>query len=201
VRARGADRDGGFTLVEVIVSLLLLAIVMAAALSLFVRALANTDLQAQRGQAITIANDQLERVRGLPVGDLTDGRTAASVSYIWSWDSALTAGSVAAPDPTATATSVPLVPTIRTQRIDNLDYVVRTLIDTSYLPPTGSTTCGTTVASAKPMYRITVSVAWTTKSGRTCDTLNKLQAGKPNCQEYVVTTLRDQSSEATFNTN
>ena len=203
--ARGAGRDdGGFTLVEVTVSLVLLAVVLAAALSLFVRAMANTDLQAQRGQAITIANDQLEQVRGLPVANLVKGRTATSVTSLWEWDKSgtgPTVGSVMAPDPTATTGSTPVVPTIRTQRIDNVDYVVRTFVDTCYLPTTGSTTCGTTATAAKQMYRVTVSVAWSTTRGRTCDTLTKIVAGKPNCQEYVVTTLRDPSSEAIFNTN
>jgi len=206
--ARGAGRDdGGFTLVEVTVSLVLLAVVLAAALSLFVRAMANTDLQAQRGQAITIANDQLEQVRGLPVANLVKGRTLASVTSLWDWDTSPTSLtnpaklSVKAWDVTATTGSTPVVPTIRTQRIDNVDYVVRTFVDTCYLPTTGSTTCGTTATAAKQMYRVTVSVAWSTTRGRTCDTLTKIVAGKPNCQEYVVTTLRDPSSEAIFNTN
>jgi len=162
--ARGADRDGGFTLVEVIVSLLLLAVVLSAALSLFVRAMANTDLQAQRGQAITIANDQLERVRGLPVGDLLDGRTQTSVQALWTdWDPGSTGPtklSVLAWDTTATTGSTPLVPLVATNRIDNLDYIVRTFVDYCYLPTTGTTTCGTTQASANKMIRIVVSVAW-----------------------------------------
>jgi prepilin-type N-terminal cleavage/methylation domain-containing protein len=204
--ARGAGRgDGGFTLVEVTVSLILLAVILAAALSLFVRAMANTDLQAQRGQAITIANDQLEQVRGLPVADMVRGRTLASVQDLWTWDTSPTgptALSVMASDGTATTASTPVIPTIRTQRVDNVDFVVRTYIDTCYLPNTGSTTCGRTSASAEAMYRITVSVAWSPRGERKCDaTTTKVVTGKSNCQEYIATTLRDPSSEATFNTN
>jgi prepilin-type N-terminal cleavage/methylation domain-containing protein len=201
--ARGAGRqDGGFTLVEVTVSLVLLAVVLAAALSLFVRAMANTDLQAQRGQAITLATDQLEQVRGLPVADLVNGRTEASVINLWTWDPSdkgPTAYSVKAFDVTATSASTPLVPTVRTQTVDNVDYVVRTYIDTCYLPTTGSTTCGRTETSAPKMYRIAVSVAWTPrKSGKCAAGAEKAGSG---CQEYVATTLVDRSSEATFNTN
>jgi prepilin-type N-terminal cleavage/methylation domain-containing protein len=207
--AHGAGRDGqddaGFTLVEVIVSLLLLAVVMSAALSLFVRALSNTDLQAQRGQAITIATDRLEQVRTLPVADLVDGRTAASVTALWTWDPALTAGTVAASDPTALTGAVPLVPTIQTRTVDNVDYIVRTYIDTCYLPTTGTnTTCGTTAASAKAMYRVTVSVAWSPRKLRACSgtgVTKIMSTTTERCQEFVVTTLRDPSSEATFNTN
>jgi prepilin-type N-terminal cleavage/methylation domain-containing protein len=204
--AGGEHRDGGFTLVEVTVSLLLLAVVLAAALSLFVRAMANTDLQAQRGQAITIATDQLEQVRGFAVADLLKGRTQTSVDAIWAWDltgvNRPTLNTVEAWDTTATASSTPMIPTYRTQRIDNVDYIVRTYVDKCFLPTTGSTTCGTSASSAKEMRRITVSVAWSTSKGRSCaPPSKKLEAGKPNCQEYVVTTLRDPSSEALFNTN
>ena len=204
--AGGAGReDGGFTLVEVIVSLLLLAVVLSAALSLFVRALANTDLQAQRGQAITIANDKLEQVRGLPVGNLLDGRTQAAVQALWtSWDPSGTGPtklSVQAYDATATSSSTPLVPLVTTNRIDNVNYVVRIFVDNCYLPTTGSTTCGTTQTSANKMLRISVSVAWSPRNSRGCDTTRVVAGTAELCQEYVVTTLRDPSSEATFNTN
>ena len=203
-RADPGDRDdGGFTLVEVTVSLVLLAVVLAAALSLFVRALGNTDLQSQRGQAITIANDQLEQVRGVGVRDLLDGRTLTSVQSLWTWDPNLTSRSVIAWDTTAATGSTALVPTIRTQRVDNVDYVVRTYVDTCYLPTTGSTTCGTTTTGAKAMYRITVSVAWSPRNTRTCGaSVTKVVANSADrCQEYVATTLRDPSLEPVFNTN
>jgi prepilin-type N-terminal cleavage/methylation domain-containing protein len=205
-RARGAGpEDGGFTLVEVTVSLVLLAVVLAAALSLFVRAMANTDLQAQRGQAITLATDQLEQVRGIPVADLVTGRTAASVDSIWAWDTGLNGHktySVKTPDTTATSSSTPVVPTLRKQTIDNVDYIVRTYIDVCNLPTTGSTTCGAASSSStKPMYRITVSVSWPSpKKAIKCDAANVTKTSS-GCQEYLVTTLRDGSSEATFNTN
>jgi prepilin-type N-terminal cleavage/methylation domain-containing protein len=213
VRRRGARgdvrddaRDAGFTLVEVIVSLVLLAVVMSAALSLFVRAIGNTDLQAQRGQAITIANDQLEQVRALPVTDLLDGRTVASVNNLWTWDPGLVGQSVLAYDTTAVTGATELVPTLQTRTVDNVDYAVRTFVDTCYLPTTGTTTCGTASASAKAMYRITVSVAWSPRETRPCSGTNVTKLTVPGgtterCQEYVVTTLRDQSSDATFNTN
>lgn len=205
--ARGAGRadDGGFTLVEVTVSLVLLAVVLAAALSLFVRAMANTDLQAQRGQAITLATDQLEQVRGLPVADLVTGRTKASVDGIWGWDTGLNGQktlSVETWDTTATSGSTPVVPTIRKQTIDNVDYVVRTYVDVCHMPTTGTPACGTASSSTtRPMYRITVSVAWpSTKKAIKCDAASATKTSS-GCQEYLVTTLRDGSSEATFNTN
>ena len=199
---RLAGDDDGFSLVEVTISLVLLTITMTAALSLFVRALGNTDVQAQRQQAITIANDQLEQVRTVEWSQLLNGRGSAAVLNIWGWNSALTTGSVMQSDATASAGSVGTIKTIEEVPVDGVKYQMRTYIDLCYLPTTGSTTCGATAAGGRAMYRITVSVAWSPKKTRKCDATES-QATYPNdrCQEYVVTTLRDKSSDATFNTN
>jgi hypothetical protein len=187
----------------------LLALVMASALSLFVRALTNADIQAQRQQAITIANDRLEQVRALPVVDLLDGRSQAAVQQLWTWDPNLVNTlSVLTYDASAAVGSTGLVPTAETlnkAKYDNVSYTVRTYVDTCYLP-TSSTSCtATLLGGSKAMYRITVSVAWSPKNDRSCAPgVTKLLTG-PNagksCQEYVVTTLRDKSDDATFNTN
>jgi type II secretory pathway pseudopilin PulG len=199
---RPSRDDGGFSLVEVTVSLVVLTVTMTSALTLFVRAIGNTDVQAQRQQAITIANDQLEQVRTVDVTNLVDGRGLTAVQGLWGWDPSLTSLSVLLSDPTAVLTSTGLIPTIKTTTVDNVKYTVRTYIDLCYLP-TSSTTCGLSLTGAKPMYRITVSVAWSPKNTRKCDsTVTKIIAGSSDrCQEYVVTTLRDKSTDATFNTN
>lgn len=191
--------DDGFTLVEVVVSLVLIAIVMTSALSLFLRAMSNTDIQAQRQQAITVANDQLEDTRAIKAADLVDGRTQAAVSALWTWDAALTSQSTAFYDTTATAASVPTIPTVRAATVDGVQYTVRTYVDRCYLQSSGS--CTQTVVGTKPMLRVVVSVAWSPKRTRTCTTTKVLTGVAERCQEYVVTSLRDPSGEPTFNSN
>jgi Tfp pilus assembly protein PilV len=203
---RPAGDDGGFSLVEVTISLLLLTITMTAALSLFVRALGNTDVQAQRQQAITIANDRLEDTRTVEWSQLLNGRGSTAVANIWAWDPSVTTGSIQQFDSTAAAASKGTIKTIDSVPVDGLYYQVRTYIDLCYLPAT-STVCGTNPVNARAMYRVTVSVTWSPKKTRTCDgtgtDTTKVLPADPNnrCQEYVVTTLRDKSSDATFNTN
>ena len=205
---RASRGDEGFTLVEVTISLVLLAIVLTSALSLFVRALGNTDVQAQRQQAISIATKQLEKVRALPVGDIVDGRTAASVATLWTdWPSNAQALGVQAYDSTATSSSSPTIKTADTldkTKYDNVTFTMRTYIDTCYLSAT-TTDCGKTASSTtRAMYRITVSVAWSPRITRPCDATTKKSDSRwpgNTCQEYVVSTLRDPSDDATFNTN
>ena len=204
---RASRGDEGFTLVEVTVSLVLLAIVLTSALSLMVRALNNTDIQAQRQQAITIANDRLELVRSVPPSDLLDGRSLAAVTSLWTWNPNLVATSLKVSDTTVSATDASLkglvktVETLPKAKYDNIAYTVRVYVDRCYLP-SASTVCGQTV-TGKPMYRITVSVAWSPRGTRSCaeGVLQVLGGSSDRCQEYVVSTLRDYSSEPKFNTN
>jgi prepilin-type N-terminal cleavage/methylation domain-containing protein len=111
---RVSRTDEGFTLVEVTVSLVLLAIVLTSALSLMVRALNNTDIQAQRQQAITIANDRLELVRSVPPSDLLDGRSLAAVTSLWTWNPNLVATSLKVADGTVSATDASLKGLVKT---------------------------------------------------------------------------------------
>lgn len=190
--------DDGFTLVEVVISLALISGIMAAALLMFVRTMSNTDLQAQRQQAISVATDRMEQLRAISAGELAKvtGRSQAEVSALWAWDSTYTQQSVARYDST-TPTSAELVPTIETlPAIDGVPYVVRSYIDTCYLP-TSSTTCGTSSGGgAREMLRLVVSVAWSPRRTANCAAQAKPAAG---CEEYVVASLRDASDDPMFN--
>jgi type II secretory pathway pseudopilin PulG len=204
VRRPLRDDDGGFSLVEVTVSLVVLTVTMTSALTLFVRAMGNADVQSQRQQAISIANEHLEQARAVDAVNLIDGRGLTAVQGIWGWQGSLTSTlSVLTSDPTAALTGVGLIPTIKTVTVDNVPYTVRTYIDTCYLPSSSTNCTALNVSGSKAMYRVSVSVAWSPKKTRSCGAgALRVIAGSPDrCQEYVVTTLRDNSADPTFNTN
>lgn len=190
--------DQGFTLLEVVVALLLLAIVATASLGLFLRSLTAGDLQSQRLQAIELANNQIEFVRSLPTGSLVQGRTRAEVDALWAGASALfvdTSTSVEIWDPSAGGGTADLVPISRTQVLNGQTYTVTTFVDRCYQVLAGSA-CGTDSSGTRstPMTRVTVSVTWTAGPTVKCGTSSGLCV-------YQAATLIDASSDPTFNSN
>ncbi len=187
------DHDGGFTLIEVVVSLLLLAIVSTAALGLFIRSLASGDVQSQRQQAVELASQQIELVRALPVHSLVTGRTQAEVDALWASPGAVdTSQSAKLWDPLATATTADTVPTVRTVTLNSVNYTVKTFVDRCYEAATGAS-CGPTAGSgAVAMIRVAVGVTWSPGSTSVCGTATG------SCG-YAATTLFDPSSDPTFN--
>ena len=187
--------ESGFTLIEVVISLLLLSIVSAASIGLFIRSMAAGDVQAQRQKAIELANLQMEQVRGLPVGSLEQGRTKSEVDALWAAapSGANTAQSKELWDPTAVVGSVDTVPTVATQLLDGVSYQVQTFVDECYLTVAG--VCDSTpITGAQPLRRVAVAVNWTPGGGRKCG------SATGDCS-YVTTSLLDPSSDPTFNSN
>jgi prepilin-type N-terminal cleavage/methylation domain-containing protein len=126
IRLPRPARDSGFTLAEVMVSMSLISITMAAFTPFFVGAMAVTDYQRTRQVAIQLAGDAVERARALNGSALLTGRglTASTaqwagapapvrpyldtLSLAWDTDPLLAAGAgAAAPLPTA-AVFVPI---------------------------------------------------------------------------------------------
>ncbi|MEO5832170.1 MAG: putative Ig domain-containing protein, partial [Nakamurella sp.] len=75
-----ADPDGGFALLETVISISLIVLVMAAFSTFFVNTVAYTSLQRATQTATAIANSQLEIIRALPASDLVSGRDLTSVT-------------------------------------------------------------------------------------------------------------------------
>jgi prepilin-type N-terminal cleavage/methylation domain-containing protein len=192
---RASDRDGGFTLVEVVISLLLLSIVSAAALGLFLKSLGSGDLQVQRQQAVELANRELEQMRTLPARTLAGGRTQAEVDALWAAPGPVdTSQDVELWDPTANVSSVDVVPITQTEVVDHVSYTVSTFVDTCYLAVDGSS-CGTTSGAGRgAVIRVAVGVTWGPGADRGCGTAS-------GACGYVATTLVDPSLNPTFNTN
>jgi prepilin-type N-terminal cleavage/methylation domain-containing protein len=77
------DRDGGFTLLEMLVALALMGTLMAALVPFFISSLRVTDADRDRQVAINLASDAMERARSLNGAGLVEGRSEAAVQAQW----------------------------------------------------------------------------------------------------------------------
>jgi prepilin-type N-terminal cleavage/methylation domain-containing protein len=75
--------DGGFSLVEVLVSLAVIGTVMAGAAPFLIKSITASDGQADQQVAIQLATDALERVRALTPKALLTGRGEPAVKQQW----------------------------------------------------------------------------------------------------------------------
>lgn len=76
---RGAD-DGGFSLVELMVALTVIAVAMAGLVPLAVASLVDVTVAHQRQEAVGLGDQALEEVRALPLATVADGLSNTDVS-------------------------------------------------------------------------------------------------------------------------
>lgn len=77
MRRPGVSADG-FTLVEVLLALFLIAVALLAAAPMFIYAARVNDNGAETGSAAALATDRIELLRAEPFGTLVDGGDLAS---------------------------------------------------------------------------------------------------------------------------
>lgn len=178
-RARAArliDDDSGFTLIEVVVAVVILAIISASALAFAMQGLKGSHAQERVEIATTVAVRAMEAVRAYNIiedpssnkSSIYNGRTQAEVQSAWTtytaaapalastyaeWDTSLAAGETAA------------VPISQTVTFGDTDYTVVTLIGRCFIPSTGDRSCK--LSSAHPSASGGWSTAWTAPSGAT----------------------------------
>lgn len=132
-RTRG---DDGFTLVEVIVSLVMLSIVLTASISFIIQANITSAYQQHNQVAVTIAGQAMERVSATTPNAtvLVEGRLAASVTAAWTANASRDGVGDTYPlsDTTATPSSVPRIPITETQTFSGTDFATTTLIGSCY---------------------------------------------------------------------
>jgi large repetitive protein len=207
---RHGDRDSGFTMIEVVVSLVLLALIMSGVIGLFVRMLHSSSGIQGRQAAVPVANQALDFARSIPAlrdgtgnSKLIAGRYQTSVTAQWAAAASISgvdmSGMYATWDTTATATSTPNLPLTTTVLVSGKSYSVQTLIGVCYRTGVNSP-CTKVSGYATPpavlpagkvaLYRVIVAVTFTTP-GDSCSS---------GCT-YVASTLIDPSSDPTFNTN
>ncbi|MEJ5944659.1 prepilin-type N-terminal cleavage/methylation domain-containing protein [Pseudokineococcus basanitobsidens] len=182
-----AAGEGGFSLVEVVVALGILAVVATAALGFFSRSLAAEVAVQHREAAVALANAAMEQVRVVDPAwgtattngagtqqaqGLAAGRTKAAAKAAWDASSAPEkAVTVMAWDPTATGSSTPVVPiTSGPARVSDQDFTTTVLVGTCGRPRTsaaGDCTTAVTASGVVLLQRVVVEVRWKPVAG-TC---------------------------------
>lgn len=143
MRTRTDPADAGFTLIEVLASLAVISVVLAATTTFFIRSMVTIDLQGVRQAAIQVASDGMEQLRAVPGAHALAWVTANAaptevtsngVAYERSWSCAADGGA-------CTAGSVLIEPSVKvTWRgkgcpAGRCSYIASTRISTALLEP------------------------------------------------------------------
>jgi prepilin-type N-terminal cleavage/methylation domain-containing protein len=192
-----ATTDDGFSMVEMMVSLLIIAIVSVASIAFFVDNIRGVNNQRQHQEAVYLADQQIQSVESLPVANLVTGRTQAEVTAAFS-SAAATKLNIAAQDDTssagdydvtATSTGNETVPVTSTQTVNKVPYSLTTFIDVCWYNNTTGFCTPTAGATSTQEYRVSVYVSWSS-AGICSNTCN-----------YTSSTIIDPSTDPLFNTN
>lgn len=205
------DGEAGFTVVEVIVALTIIAVVATSAAVFMVRSMSSSKGMQDRQAASTAARQVMEEVRSVPgiitgsgaaaLSQLVKGRSRSDVSSAWTAAAAQgldvsntytgsgTTSHDAATYELNTGPSVnPVVPLSGTKTVSGVDFSYTTLIGTC-VRPRGTADCARHTTGDQ-LFRVIVLVSWPDVA-RTCT------AGR--CA-YSLSTLVDPSEDPTFNT-
>lgn len=212
VRPGDAQRDDGFTLIEVIVSLVLLAMVAAAVLLFFVRGMQATSHVQRSQSADVVATEAMERVRSVSpqavnasgTNLLVAGRAKSDVQAVWAAaasadkaDSSILgiAGAIKVWDPSVTVSTTATLPIVASVDQSGIHYTVTTLIGRCYRLPSSAganVPCTpTNPGSAVEVYRATVVVTWKPTTKDKC-------GGTTLCT-YRMSTVLDPSADSSWN--
>jgi len=128
--------DDGFTLVELVVAMLVIAVVLTALIGLQLGSMRTVALAKQRQQATALSNQVMERVRALPLdvvkqglnsGDLTGDPNITGANFTPTYDAAIIEPLVL----TNSQAQEPLYPHVQaalTSTVDDVHYDVRSYI-------------------------------------------------------------------------
>jgi len=175
-RSLAGRDDGGFTLVEVIVALVLMSITMSAVAVMFVGGIKNSSGLQRRQAAVLVAQQALEVARAVSAtpdsggcSKLLQGRTAAVVDPYWAAAPASVTSSTTVAHSASGCSGSLVVPVQGVPgvtggvsdpvRLNGLPYTVNTYIGSCGLEGAASG-CTRTGAGAR-LYRVVVAVRWT----------------------------------------
>jgi prepilin-type N-terminal cleavage/methylation domain-containing protein len=196
----GAPADGGFTLIEVVMALLLLTLVAAGTAPLFIRTVSSSTGIQRRQASIEVAQQQMDIVRsvvptiGATTSNLLLNRQKTLVDAQWAAPTTADLSQTnEAWDPNATSASpAPVVPLSATTVVGGITYTSNTYIGTCYLASAGGVCGKTNNAGTVLIYRVIIDVKWNPGSNSGCT---------GGACEFVQSTLMDPSSDPQFNSN
>jgi prepilin-type N-terminal cleavage/methylation domain-containing protein len=195
--------DEGFTLVEVIVAIVLMALVAVTSAGFFIKGDATSTYLQRRQAAVGLADQAMEAIRAVPptaptagASPLVAGRSASAVSAHWAAAPAdVATGQLAtmtpASDPAAAATPTPTVPFTETVTASGQPYTIERYLGTCVRPATTSGAC-TATGSGTALHRAVVVVSWNPGPGQSC-------TAKP-CR-FVLSSLLDAQPDPLFMRN
>lgn len=135
-RVRLTD-DGGFTLLEIVVAMVILATVLLSLIGVQLSSLQTVTLAKQRQQASALADQTMEQLRALPYDTVTSGLLSTDTAgdpNITTVSGVLTFAPTYDPSiseqlvTSSTQTAAPLVPHVQTIQVGNVPYDVRTYV-------------------------------------------------------------------------
>ncbi|MGL5859443.1 MAG: Ig-like domain-containing protein [Angustibacter sp.] len=198
--------DRGFTLIEVVVGVVLMAVVLLTAAGFMIRSASSADALDARQAAVGVARQQMEKVRAVPAtfprngtSALVAGRSRDDVVAQWQASGFDTSQTYTGDGATrydertytlASGSSVsPVVKLREVVTVSGQPYTVDTLIGTCTRQRT-SGTCDKS-GTGDQLYRVVVTVSWSLGAGRTCS---------GTACSYTLATLIDPTQQPTFNT-
>jgi len=136
----GLWEQTGFTLVEVMVAMAIIAIVVTTLVALQLSSLKTITLAKQRDQATSLANQQIEAMRSLPYDKLAAGLLDTDASGDAAW---VTAGRLKGPwdeklVTSASQTEPTLYPHVTTKTVGTQQYTVRSFVTSPKDAATGA---------------------------------------------------------------
>lgn len=159
VMRRAADQarrdEGGMTLIELVVAMVIMMLVMSSMLGVFISMLTTVTKAKQRQAGTALATQVMEQIRALPYDavrsgllstDLTGDPAVVSASSTFRFRPAASPGIDEVLVTTGSQAQAPLFPHLRTIAVENVDYRVGTYV--------------TQASTAQPAYNLTVIVSW-----------------------------------------
>lgn len=199
--ARSVPADHGFTVVEVVVSLVLLTMVMASVSTLFMHAVKDATGLDRRQVAVSLADQYMQGGVGISAtrdangnSTLISGRFQQAVDAQWAVVTADLSQTDQEYDTTATASSSPVYPLTRIVGLGGVTYTVQRIVGSCWRPSGGGdcVKAAAKAASSQFMYRIIIQVTWSEGTGTSCS---------GSACHYELATLVDPGGDPTFNVN
>ncbi|BEP15211.1 hypothetical protein acdb102_35220 [Acidothermaceae bacterium B102] len=196
-----AERDAGFTLIEILVAMVLMTIVMSSLAVFFIGAQKSSSALRVRENAAVVADQAMDKVHSIQATKILTGRDKTSSDTQWAspvtgvdltgmnevWDTTATSGS-------GTSASTAILPTVPQPVVANkTTYNVSTYVGTCWILMGGGNCVQTKPSTTAPvqMDRIIIAVNWADK-GNGCP---------GHICAYVIGSLVSPLGDPTFNVN